>query len=84
MVLADDSGLKVDACGLPGALVGFASQESEQLIRKTTPNSCNELAMALIRDRFSNFHTPWSWLVQVREKACFVEADWPGYINFET
>ena len=83
MVLADDSGLKVDVLGgLPGvwsarfAGVGATDQENNAKL-------LHELAMVFeIKDRSAQFHTTLV-VASPGKESLVVEADWPGYINFE-
>ena len=83
MVLADDSGLKVDVLGgLPGvwsarfAGVGATDQENNAKL-------LHELAMVFeLKDRSAQFHTTLV-VVSPGKESLVVEADWPGYINFE-
>lgn len=83
MVLADDSGLKVDVLGgLPGvwsarfAGVGATDDENNAKL-------LHELAMVFeLKDRSAQFHT--TLVVASPDKdSLVVEADWPGYINFQ-
>ncbi len=83
MVLADDSGLKVDVLGgLPGvwsarfAGVGASDQENNAKL-------LHELAMVFeLKDRSAQFHTTLV-VASPGKESLVVEADWPGYINFE-
>ena len=83
MVLADDSGLQVDILGgLPGVwsarFAGVGATDTENNIKLL-----HELAMVFeLKDRAAHFHTT---LVVARpeKESLVVEADWPGYINFE-
>ena len=83
MVLADDSGLKVDVLGgLPGvwsarfAGVGATDQENNAKL-------LHELAMVFeLKDRSAQFHTTLV-VASPGKESLVVEADWPGYINFE-
>ena len=83
MVLADDSGLKVDVLGgLPGvwsarfAGVGATDQENNAKL-------LHELAMVFeLKDRSAQFHTTLV-VASPDKESLVVEADWPGYINFE-
>ena len=82
-VLADDSGLKVDILGgLPGVwsarFAGVGATDAEN-----NAKLLHELAMVFdLKDRSAQFHTT---LVVARpgKESLVVEADWPGYINFE-
>lgn len=82
-VLADDSGLKVDILGgLPGVwsarFAGVGASDAEN-----NAKLLHELAMVFdLKDRSAQFHTT---LVVARpgKESLVVEADWPGYINFE-
>ena len=82
-VLADDSGLKVDILGgLPGVwsarFAGVGATDTEN-----NAKLLHELAMVFdLKDRSAKFHTT---LVVARpgKESLVVEADWPGYINFE-
>ena len=83
MVLADDSGLQVDILGgLPGVwsarFAGVGATDAENNIKLL-----HELAMVFeLKDRAAHFHT--TLVVASPEKeSLVVEADWPGYINFE-
>ena len=83
MVLADDSGLKVDVLGgLPGvwsarfAGVGASDEENNAKL-------LHELAMVFeLKDRSAQFHTTLV-VASPGKESLVVEADWPGYINFE-
>ncbi|MFS1663049.1 nucleoside-triphosphate diphosphatase [Streptococcus sp. zg-JUN1979] len=82
MVLADDSGLKVDALGgLPGVWSARFSGP------KATDESNNakllhELAMVFeLKDRTAQFHTTLVVAAPKRD-SLVVEADWEGYIAF--
>lgn len=83
MVLADDSGLKVDVLGgLPGvwsarfAGVGATDQENNAKL-------LHELAMVFdLKDRSAQFHTTLV-VASPGKESLVVEADWPGYINFK-
>ena len=83
MVLADDSGLKVDVLGgLPGvwsarfAGVGASDQENNAKL-------LHELAMVFeLKDRSAQFHTTLV-VASPGKESLVVEADWQGYINFE-
>ena len=83
MVLADDSGLKVDVLGgLPGVWSArFAGKR--QLIVKTMPNSCTNWPWLLnLKDRSAQFHT--TLVVASPGKESLVGRSWlTGYINFE-
>ena len=83
MVLADDSGLQVDILGgLPGVwsarFAGVDATDTENNIKLL-----HELAMVFeLKDRAAHFHT--TLVVASPDKdSLVVEADWPGYINFE-
>lgn len=83
MVLADDSGLKVDALGgLPGIWSArFSAPEPTDA--KNNAKLLHELAMVLEQeDRSAQFHS--TLVVAAPDKeSLVVEADWPGYIAFE-
>ena len=84
MVLADDSGLKVDVpWWFARCLVSSFLQEWELLTVKTMPSSLHELAMVFeLKDRSAQFHTTLV-VASPNKESLVVEADWPGYINFE-
>ncbi|MFC3932929.1 nucleoside-triphosphate diphosphatase [Streptococcus dentapri] len=80
MVLADDSGLKVDALGgLPGV---WSARFSGQDATDSSNNAklLHELAMVFeIKDRSAQFHTALVVAAPGRD-SLVVEADWEGYI----
>ena len=83
MVLADDSGLKVDVLGgLPGIWSArFAGPDATDA--DNNAKLLHELAMVLEADkRSAQFHTTLVVAAPGRE-SLVVEADWPGYIAFE-
>lgn len=83
MVLADDSGLKVDALGgLPGVWSArFAGNDATDL--ENNAKLLHELAMVFdLKDRSAQFHTTLV-VASPDKESLVVEADWPGYINFE-
>ena len=83
MVLADDSGLKVDALGgLPGVWSArFAGNDATDL--ENNAKLLHELAMVFeLKDRSAQFHTTLVVASPTKE-SLVVEADWAGYINFE-
>lgn len=83
MVLADDSGLKVDVLGgLPGVWSArFAGPDATDA--DNNAKLLHELAMVLEADkRSAQFHTTLVVAAPGRE-SLVVEADWPGYIAFE-
>ena len=74
MVLADDSGLKVDVLGgLPGVWSArFSGPDATD--ESNNAKLLHELAMVFdMKDRSAQFHTT----------LVVVEADWPGYIAME-
>ena len=83
MVLADDSGLKVDVLGgLPGVwsarFAGVGATDNEN-----NAKLLHELAMVFeLKDRSAQFHTTLV-VASPNKESLVVEADWPGYINFE-
>ncbi|AUW95925.1 nucleoside-triphosphate diphosphatase [Streptococcus pluranimalium] len=83
MVLADDSGLKVDALGgLPGVWSArFSAPEPTDA--KNNAKLLHELAMVLEQEnRSAQFHS--TLVVAAPDKdSLVVAADWPGYIAFE-
>lgn len=83
MVLADDSGLKVDALGgLPGVWSArFSAPEPTDA--KNNAKLLHEMAMVLEQeDRSAQFHS--TLVVAAPDKeSLVVAADWPGYIAFE-
>ncbi|WP_019769454.1 nucleoside-triphosphate diphosphatase [Streptococcus sobrinus] len=83
MVLADDSGLKVDALGgLPGVWSARFSGPNES-DDQNNAKLLHELAMVFEeKDRSAQFHTTLVVAAPQRE-SLVVEADWPGYIGFE-
>lgn len=83
MVLADDSGLKVDALGgLPSVWSArFSGPDAND--EKNNAKLLHELAMVFEeKDRSAQFHTTLVVAAPGRE-SLVVEADWPGYIAFE-
>ena len=83
MVLADDSGLKVDALGgLPGVWSArFAGNDATDL--ENNAKLLHELAMVFdLKDRSAQFHTTLV-VASPDKESLVVEADWSGYINFE-
>ena len=82
-VLADDSGLKVDILGgLPGVwsarFAGVGATDAEN-----NAKLLHELAMVFdLKDRSAQFHTTLV-VAKPGKESLVVEADWPGYINFE-
>ena len=83
MVLADDSGLKVDALGgLPGVWSArFAGNDATDL--ENNAKLLHELVMVFeLKDRSAQFHTTLVVASPTKE-SLVVEADWAGYINFE-
>ena len=83
MVLADDSGLKVDALGgLPGVWSArFAGNDATDL--ENNAKLLHELAMVFeLKDRSAQFHTTLVVASPTKE-SLVVEANWAGYINFE-
>ena len=83
MVLADDSGLKVDALGgLPGVWSArFAGNDATDL--ENNAKLLHELAMVFdLKDRSAQFHTTLV-VASPDKESLVIEADWPGYINFE-
>lgn len=83
MVLADDSGLKVDALGgLPGVWSArFSGPDATD--EKNNMKLLHELAMVFeVKDRSAQFHT--SLVVAAPDKeSLVVEADWEGYIAIQ-
>ncbi len=83
MVLADDSGLKVDALGgLPGV---WSARFSGPDATDTQNNAklLHELAMVFEqKDRSAQFHSTLVVAAPGKE-SLVVSADWPGYIAFE-
>ncbi|MDW7798456.1 nucleoside-triphosphate diphosphatase [Streptococcus canis] len=80
MVLADDSGLKVDALGgLPGVWSArFSGPDATDA--KNNAKLLHELAMVFEqKDRSAQFHTTLVVAAPDRE-SLVVEAEWPGYI----
>ncbi|MGT2933200.1 nucleoside-triphosphate diphosphatase [Streptococcus catagoni] len=80
MVLADDSGLKVDALGgLPGVWSArFSAPEATDA--KNNAKLLHELAMVFEqKDRSAQFHTTLVLAAPKRE-SLVVEAEWAGYI----
>ena len=83
MVLADDSGLKVDALGgLPGVWSArFSGPEATD--ERNNSKLLHELAMVFeIKDRSAHFHCTLVMAAPNRE-SLVVEADWDGYIGME-
>ncbi|HFU3863247.1 TPA: nucleoside-triphosphate diphosphatase [Streptococcus suis] len=83
MVLADDSGLKVDALGgLPGVWSArFSGPEATD--ERNNSKLLHELAMVFeIKDRSAQFHCTLVMVAPNRE-SLVVEADWDGYIGME-
>lgn len=83
MVLADDSGLKVDVLGgLPGVWSArFAGVGATD--RENNAKLLHELAMVFeLKDRSAQFHTTLV-VASPDKESLVVEADWPGYINFQ-
>lgn len=83
MVLADDSGLMVDILGgLPGVWSArFAGVGATDL--ENNAKLLHELAMVFeLKDRSAKFHTTLV-VASPGKESLVVEADWPGYINFE-
>ena len=83
MVLADDSGLKVDALGgLPGVWSArFSAPEPTDA--KNNAKLLHELAMVLEQeDRSAQFHSTLV-VASPDKESLVVAADWPGYIAFE-
>ncbi|WP_019804205.1 nucleoside-triphosphate diphosphatase [Streptococcus mutans] len=82
MVLADDSGLKVDVLGgLPGIWSArFSGPDATD--QSNNAKLLHELAMVFdIKDRSAQFHT--TLVVAAPDKeSLVVEADWSGYIDF--
>jgi len=83
MVLADDSGLKVDVLGgLPGVWSArFSGPDATD--ESNNAKLLHELAMVFdMKDRSAQFHT--TLVVAAPDKeSLVVEADWPGYIAME-
>lgn len=83
MVLADDSGLKVDALGgLPGVWSArFSGPEATD--ERNNSKLLHELAMVFeLKDRSAQFHCTLVMAAPNRE-SLVVEADWDGYIGME-
>ena len=83
MVLSDDSGLMVDILGgLPGVWSArFAGVGATDL--ENNAKLLHELAMVFeLKDRSAKFHTTLV-VASPGKESLVVEADWPGYINFE-
>ena len=83
MVLADDSGLKVDVLGgLPGVWSArFAGEGATD--QENNAKLLHELAMVFeLKDRSAQFHTTLV-VASPGKESLVVEADWPGYINFK-
>lgn len=83
MVLADDSGLKVDILGgLPGV---WSARFSGPNATDETNNQklLHELATVFdLKDRSAQFHAALV-LAKTGKPSLVVEADWPGYIAFD-
>ncbi|MGT2753491.1 nucleoside-triphosphate diphosphatase [Streptococcus ovis] len=83
MVLADDSGLKVDKLGgMPGVWSArFSGPDATD--DRNNAKLLHELAMVFeLKDRSAQFHC--TLVIAAPDKASLVvEADWPGYIGFE-
>lgn len=83
MVLADDSGLKVDILGgMPGVWSArFSGPDATD--EKNNLKLLHELAMVFeLKDRKAQFHTCLVVAAPHRE-SLVVEADWEGYIGFD-
>lgn len=83
MVLADDSGLKVDVLGgMPGVWSArFSGPDATD--ESNNAKLLHELAMVFdIKDRSAQFHTTLV-VAQPGRESLVVEADWPGYIAME-
>lgn len=83
MVLADDSGLKVDALGgLPGVWSArFSGPDATD--EKNNQKLLHELAMVFeLKDRSAQFHTTLVVAAPGKD-SLVVSADWPGYIAFD-
>ncbi|MEQ9764097.1 nucleoside-triphosphate diphosphatase [Streptococcus jiangjianxini] len=83
MVLADDSGLKVDALGgLPGVWSArFSAPEPTD--DKNNAKLLHELAMVFEqKDRSAQFHSTLV-VAAPNKESLVVAADWPGYIAYE-
>ncbi|MGT2775803.1 nucleoside-triphosphate diphosphatase [Streptococcus hyovaginalis] len=83
MVLADDSGLKVDALGgLPGVWSArFSGPDATDA--QNNAKLLHELAMVFEqKDRSAQFHSTLVVAAPGKE-SLVVSADWPGYIAFE-
>ena len=82
MVLADDSGLKVDVLGgLPGVWSArFAGVGATD--RENNAKLLHELAMVLNSGPLGSIPYNPS-CASPNKESLVVEADWPGYINFE-
>lgn len=83
MVLADDSGLKVDKLGgLPGVWSArFSGLDATD--ERNNAKLLHELAMVFeLKDRSAQFHCTLVVAAPERE-SLVVEADWEGYIGFE-
>ncbi|MGT2771671.1 nucleoside-triphosphate diphosphatase [Streptococcus marimammalium] len=80
MVLADDSGLKVDVLGgLPGVWSARFSG-SEATDSRNNAKLLHEMAMVLeLKDRAAQFHTTLA-VAAPHKQTLIVEADWNGYI----
>lgn len=83
MVLADDSGLKVDVLGgLPGVWSArFSGPDATD--ESNNAKLLHELAMVFdMKDRSAQFHTTLV-VAALDKESLVVEADWPGYIAME-
>lgn len=83
IVLADDSGLKVDKLGgLPGVWSArFSGPDATDASNRV--KLLHELAMVFeLKDRSAQFHCTLV-LAAPGHDSLVVEADWPGYIGFE-
>lgn len=83
MVLADDSGLKVDKlAGLPGVWSArFSGPEATD--ERNNAKLLHELAMVFEKkDRSAQFHCTLV-IAEPERDSLVVEADWEGYIGFE-
>lgn len=83
MVLADDSGLKVDVLGgMPGVWSArFSGPDATD--EKNNMKLLHELAMVFeLKDRSAQFHTCLV-VAAPNKESLVVEADWDGYIGFD-
>lgn len=83
MVLADDSGLKVDVLGgMPGVWSArFSGPDATD--EKNNIKLLHELAMVFeLKDRSAQFHTCLV-VAAPNKESLVVEADWDGYIGFD-